>query len=223
MEKVNKIAGVEEVGVILEACQTRYMARCMGDPSTTSEVWERALQAGQDGKSRHWADHSGPWFQSEVAFGKDGYESIATRLLGRIDSGAERGLDNGESISWGQDTTKVECEEVDLECSKDTPAEDWQNAIDNLGGFPVYTDGSMSDQGIVGGGFWHAQNSLGFKVGSQATVWNGEVAGLERGLVSSGEHPKVILLSDSKAALQAVCKAGRTGKARTRRLGTLMT
>ena len=65
--------------------------------------------------------------------------------------------------------------------------------------------------------------SLGFKVGSQATVWDGEVAGLERGLVSSGEHPRVVLLSDSKAALQAVRKAGRTGKARTRRLGTLMT
>ena len=46
---------------------------------------------------------------------------------------------------------------------------------------------------------------------------------MERGLFSSGEHPRVVLLSDSKAALQAVWKAGKTGKARTRRLGALMT
>ena len=57
----------------------------------------------------------------------------------------------------------------------------------------------------------------------KATICDGEVAGLEQGLVSLGEHPRVVLLSDLTAALQAIRTTGKTGKTRTRRLSALVT
>ena len=54
-----------------------------------------------------------------------------------------------------------------------------------------------------------------------ATVWDGEIAGLERGLRTAGDADQVLLLADSKAAIRAVVAAGETGKARTRALGAL--
>ena len=48
-------------------------------------------------------------------------------------------------------------------------------------------------------------------VGDVATVWGGEITGMAEGLA------RVSLLADSKAALAAVKKAGRTGKARSSR------
>ena len=50
-----------------------------------------------------------------------------------------------------------------------------------------------------------------------ATVWDGETTGMKMGLKAAGnKEDKVIILSDSKAAIQAVINAGRRGKARTR-------
>ena len=37
-QKVNVIAAVEDVETILQATQTRYMAKCMADPSTTADI-----------------------------------------------------------------------------------------------------------------------------------------------------------------------------------------
>ena len=54
-----------------------------------------------------------------------------------------------------------------------------------------------------------------------ATVWDGEIAGLERGLNATDRRSRVLLLADSKAAIQAVQKAGRTGRARTRALAAV--
>ena len=83
---------------------------------------------------------------------------------------------------------------------------------------PVYTDGSMSECGVVGAGYYCLQGTLGIRVGRMATVWDGEVAGLERGLKAIDQGSRVLLLADSKAAIQAVQKAGRTGRARTRNI-----
>ena len=59
-------------------------------------------------------------------------------------------------------------------------------------------------------------------MGKVATVWDGEVAGLERGILAAGNREsKIILLTDSKAAIQATKKAVKTGKARTRALASL--
>ena len=51
-------------------------------------------------------------------------------------------------------------------------------------------------------------------LGTFATVWDGEMAGMIKGLRMSGRDQRVLLLADSRAAIAAVKKAGRTGKAR---------
>ena len=51
-----------------------------------------------------------------------------------------------------------------------------------------------------------------------ATVWDGEVAGIAGGLAKVSREKKVPILEESKAAIAAVLKAGRTGKARSRHL-----
>ena len=62
----------------------------------------------------------------------------------------------------------------------------------------VYTDGSMPEEGVVGGGYFFTQGSLGVRVEPLATVWDGEIVGLERSLKAVGNIPRVLLLSDSK-------------------------
>ena len=52
-------------------------------------------------------------------------------------------------------------------------------------------------------------------MGGRATVWDGEVAGMEGALRAIGNNP-VFILSDSQAAIMAVRKAGKRGIARTR-------
>ena len=66
------------------------------------------------------------------------------------------------------------------------------------------------------------ESEVEIEVGDVATVWDGEVAGMAGGLAkvrdeAKGER-KVLILADSKAAIAAVRKAGRTGKARSRQL-----
>ena len=53
-----------------------------------------------------------------------------------------------------------------------------------------------------------------------ATVWDGEVAGMAGGLsrTRTMQEKKVLILADSKAAIAAVKRAGKTGKARSRHL-----
>ena len=47
-----------------------------------------------------------------------------------------------------------------------------------------------------------------------ATVWDGEITGMKMCLKAAGnKEDKVIILSDCKAAIQAVINAGRCGKA----------
>ena len=55
-----------------------------------------------------------------------------------------------------------------------------------------------------------------------ATVWDGEITGMKMGLKAAGNtEAKAIILSDSKATIQAVINAVPCGKARTRDLAHL--
>ena len=82
---------------------------------------------------------------------------------------------------------------------------------------PIYTDGSKAEDSTVGVGYYLSQGELGVRVGKVATVWDGEVSGLERGIEAAGNRDwKIIFFTDSKAAIQAPKKAGTTGKTRTR-------
>ena len=59
-------------------------------------------------------------------------------------------------------------------------------------------------------------------MGKVASVWDEEVAGLERGILAATNRDwKILLLSDSKAAIQAIRNAGVSGKVRTRALARL--
>ena len=60
------------------------------------------------------------------------------------------------------------------------------------------------------------------RVGNTATVWDGEIAGMLGAAEKFETRKKILLLADSKAAISAVKKVGRTGKARTRDLARLM-
>ena len=63
------------------------------------------------------------------------------------------------------------------------------------------------------------QGQLGVRLGTVATVWDGEITGMKMGLKAAGNTDnKVIILSNSKAAIQAVINAGRRGNARTKDL-----
>src|SRR5258705_7584119 len=59
-------------------------------------------------------------------------------------------------------------------------------------------------------------------VGVTATVWDGEIMGMAEAVENFEKGERILLLADSKAAISAVKKAGRTGKARTRDLLRLM-
>ena len=59
-------------------------------------------------------------------------------------------------------------------------------------------------------------------MGETATFWDGEIAGMAGAVERFERGERILLLADSKTAISAVKKAGRTGKARTRDLARLM-
>ena len=189
-EKVNLMARVEDVQTILNSSQVRYLARCAADPSTTQDLWQ-ATDAEKTGKG----------------------EDLAARLLKKAE------VLSGDDISWGGTVQRFNLSEISLPCDSKTPPHVWDEYIAKTQRYPVYTDGSRSTEGVVGGGYFLQQGQLGIRVGKLATVWDGEITGMERGLKATANHDgKVIILADSKAAIQAVVNAGRRGKARTKSL-----
>ena len=79
----------------------------------------------------------------------------------------------------------------------------------------MYTDGCKDSDGAVGGAWWRSSGRFGARrLGTGATVWDGEVAGIEDGIRNCPRGP-VWILSDSKAAIAAVAKAGKMGRAST--------
>ena len=72
----------------------------------------------------------------------------------------------------------------------------------------IYSDGSKAEgvEGMVGGGWFESDDIRGgVAVGGQATVWDGEVAGMEGALRAIGNNP-VLILSDSQVAIMAVLR-----------------
>jgi len=55
-------------------------------------------------------------------------------------------------------------------------------------------------------------------MGRLATVWDAEIVGMRGGIQMVLEDHKILLLSDSQAAITAMRKAGKTGRARTAEL-----
>ena len=142
--------------------------------------------------------------------------TVADRLL------AQAEVKSKEEIEWGEDIYRFELHEVNLQYGPNTPKSIWEKAISLTKRSPIYMDGSKSHEGVVGGGYNMRQGQLGVGVETMATVWDGEITGMKMGLKAAGNtEEKLIILSDSKAAIQAVINAGRNGKARTRDLAHL--
>ena len=109
---------------------------------------------------------------------------------------------------------------VDLGPCKSSTSEVWERAIKGAGEgrLVVYTDGSRDGGGQVGGGWYAPENGAGsLAVGSIATIWDGEVAGIRQALRMAPEVD-MLVLSDSTAALQAIVRAAHNGRGRTRDL-----
>ena len=156
---------------------------------------------------------------------RPGYTSVASRML------AQLGLEENKELSWGGTCPETEIQEIQLELGGTDDRIWWETQLQDEqvteGRRLVYSDGSMLEDGKVGGG-WYGKGWMGCipqghsHVGDIATVWDGEIAGMAGAVEGFERGEKILLLADSKAAISAVRKAGRTGKARTRDLAKLM-
>ena len=85
---------------------------------------------------------------------------------------------------------------MDLGLGGDASAAEWKAAIECVGGGPclLFTDGSREESGRVGGGWWGSKGGSGsVAVGTVATVWDGEVAGMRLALESVVVPPVVVV------------------------------
>ena len=132
----------------------------------------------------------------------------------------DEGITRKGRLSFGGTCWRGSVDVVDLGPSKSSTCAIWERAIREAGDqrLVVYTDGSRDSDGRVGGG-WHASgNDAGsVAVGSIATVWDGEVAGIRQALRMAPDVD-VLVLSDSTAALRAIKRAADNGRGRSRDL-----
>ena len=128
---------------------------------------------------------------------------------------------NGKGrLSFGGTCWRGSVDVVDLGPSNSSTCAVWERAIRKAGErrLVVYTDGSRDSDGRVGGG-WHApgEGAGSVAVGSIATVWDREVAGIRQALRMAPDVD-VQVLSDSTAAWRAVKQAADRGRGRSREL-----
>ena len=104
---------------------------------------------------------------------------------------------------------------VDLGVGAGGEAQDWEEAISSVaaGCVVALSDGSRDESGRVAGWCDSRDGEGGGLVGSVATVWDGEIAGMRLVLEAQPVAP-LLVLSDSRAALAAVKNAVGVGKAR---------
>ena len=119
-----------------------------------------------------------------------------------------RGVVATEKLYVGPDGLRVDC----------------KGAISMVGEgcLVAYFDGSRDRLGQVAGSWCGPRGTESFVlVGTVATVWDGEVAGMRLALEFLPVAP-VLLLSDSQAAVSAVCNAAAGGWVRTADLKALV-
>ena len=120
-------------------------------------------------------------------------------------------------LSLGGRCWRGAVELVDLGVGAGGSSRDWEGAIAGVSGGCIvpFTDGSRDVAGRVAGGWCDSRGGEGCElVGSVATVWDGEVAGMRLALESLPKVP-LLVLSDWRAALAAVRSAASAGVART--------
>ena len=132
----------------------------------------------------------------------------------------DEGITGKGRLLFGGTCWRGRVDVVDLGPSKSSACEVWERAIREAGErrLVIYPDGSRDSDGRVGGG-WHAPgNGAGsIAVGSIATMWDGEVAGIRQALRMAPDVD-VLVLSDSTAALRAIKRAADRGRGHSRDL-----
>ena len=124
-------------------------------------------------------------------------------------------------MSIGRRVEKRQILKVKLQANKDLKADRWELVINEAReeSIRVFTDGSISEKGRVGGR-WYIEKLAESKMrmGRLAIVWDSKIVEMRGGIQMVPEDHKILLLSDSQVAIAAIRKAGRTGRARTRKL-----
>ena len=175
MEKANRIAGVEEVDIIMRASQVKFVARSMADPSGVGDMCPKSVRSENEEnreEGRDWRDKSIRWMPKEHK-GRDGYTLTASRMI------APLGLEENEELSWGDRYLKVEIQEINLELGGTGDRKWWQTRLQDEEVTKrrrlVFSDGSMLENGRVGRG-WYGKGWMGCSpqgnshVGVMATV-----------------------------------------------------
>lgn len=131
------------------------------------------------------------------------------------------GLEGGEEISWGGTCRTVNVATTAVG-KRNMSKNQWEGRIRDTtmgGDFDLaFTDGSKLEDGKTGSG-WTVHNQLqgGRGLGGKATVWDAEVTAMAETL-QRWKGKRLLLLSDSQAAIAAVVKAGKKGRGRTKEL-----
>ena len=201
-EKVNQMAGVEDILTYLDNTQVRFVAQQVEDPSKLGDMLPVGFgddamlddELVEEGEGRRWNDHGPQWVATEGK--KDGFVSTLTCMVSILPEGKPL---------FGGPCQKVEIKEVDVR-SMDDPKdpEVWEKEIgkEGVGGAYILSDGSLLESGNVGGGAFVVRTEGGEEevkggVGSLATVWDGEVAGMVGGLTKVRADRKSTRLNSS--------------------------
>ena len=239
-DKVNWMARVEDVNTHMDNKQARFVARCVEDPSKLGDIMpvgfgddnmlDDELAEEEDGRA--WNDHGPQWVGKEGK--KDRFVSTLTSAVSILPEGKPL---------WGGPCQRIEIKEVDVRPTggrgirsgqHPEDPEAWEKEIGKagIGSAYVFSDGSLlgndndndnGNGGNVGGGTFVVgaggeESDVKCGIGNVATVWDGKIAGMAGGLAKMRYERKILILADSQAAIAAVRKAGRTGKARSRNL-----
>ena len=138
-----------------------------------------------------------------------------TSILSTIIGKAKRLEDQGcECISWGGRVDKIEITEVDLRLGEENKVEEWGLKIFEAGEgrTTVFTNGSKSEEGVVTAGWYLRKIVNTDTLGPSVTVWDGEVTAIRGGL-NATKNQKVLILTDSQAAIKAI-REGRKDRKR---------
>ena len=193
-EKVRKIVGVERVSTYLDGVQDRFVARALKEKYQCGMVWEGGLQHAPRIEGHH------PEFDTTMDYVA---EKTLVPLMGEIMLGAI--------------VQKVDIPVIDLGVSEEAPGWGWEEVIEwaMVGHIRIYTDGCKDADGAVGRAWWRSNGKFGGRrMGTRATVSDGEVAGIEDGIWNC-PRGLVWILSDSKLVIAAMVNTGRTSRAST--------
>ena len=153
----------------------------------------------------------------------DKYTSVLTAIIGKAVRVSEEG---NEKISCAGICAKEEVLAVNLNCLATSSKTRWKKRIANVKeeNWLLYLDGSKNKEERVGSGcLSHGGKIQGKKALEKLTmVWDREIVAIAAALSAWDKSKKIIILIDSQAAIAAIKKAEKTGKARTRELRRVM-